>query len=138
MNLVRETWVYMYSSRIEARLIENSLYGGTLVGAATRKMEEQMQEIPDHHSGELARLMLQALLMGLQDTAMKLYEQVRSALRTDGNFLSLCNSLHVLNRIHQHRRLLGLSDEQHLPDLVSEAYRNAVDKLLQALQSQPG
>ena len=27
MNLVRETWEYMYSSRIEARLIENSLYG---------------------------------------------------------------------------------------------------------------
>ncbi|PQP81668.1 hypothetical protein C0Q44_18390 [Paenibacillus sp. PCH8] len=131
MNLVRETWVYTYSSRIEARLIENSIYGGTLTGAATRKMEEEMQEIPDHHSGELARLMLQALLMGLQDTAMKLYEQVRSALRTDGNFLSLCNSLHVLNRIHQHRRLLGLTDEQHLPELVSEAYRNAVDKLLQ-------
>ncbi|MCP1184691.1 DUF5682 family protein [Paenibacillus sp. 1781tsa1] len=137
MNLVRETWVYMYSSRIEARLIENSLYGGTLAGAATRKMEEQMQEIPDHHSGELARLMLQALLMGLQDTAMKLYEQVRSALRTDGNFLSLCNSLHVLNRIHQHRRLLGLSDERHLPDLVSEAYRNAVDKLLQLSRANP-
>lgn len=137
MNLVRETWIYMYSSRIEARLIENSLYGGTLAGAATRKMEEQMQEIPDHHSGELARLMLQALLMGLQDTAMKLYEQVRSALRTDGNFLSLCNSLHVLNRIHQHRRLLGLSDEQHLPDLVFEAYRNAVDKLLQLSRANP-
>ncbi|MEK3776145.1 DUF5682 family protein [Paenibacillus sp. FSL K6-4396] len=137
MNLVRETWVYMYSSRIEARLIENSLYGGTLAGAATRKMEEQMQDIPDHHSGELARLMLQALLMGLQDTAMKLYEQVRLALRTDGNFLSLCNSLHVLNRIHQHRRLLGLSDEQHLPDLVSEAYRNAVDKLLQLSSANP-
>ncbi|PRA07905.1 MULTISPECIES: DUF5682 family protein [unclassified Paenibacillus] len=137
MNLVRETWVYMYSSRIEARLIENSLYGGTLAGAATRKMEEQMQDIPDHHSGELARLMLQALLMGLQDTAMKLYEQVRSALRTDGNFLSLCNSLHVLNRIHQHRRLLGLSDEQQLPELVSEAYRNAVDKLLQLSRANP-
>ncbi|ETT47827.1 DUF5682 family protein [Paenibacillus sp. FSL H7-689] len=137
MNLVRETWVYMYSSRIEARLIENSLYGGTLAGAATRKMEEQMQEVPDHHSGELARLMLQALLMGLQDTAMKLYEQVRSALRTDGNFLSLCNSLHVLNRIHQHRRLLGLSDEQQLPELVSEAYRNAVDKLLQLSRANP-
>ncbi|WP_269319203.1 hypothetical protein, partial [Escherichia coli] len=57
MNLVRETWVYAYSSRIEARLIESSLYGGTLREAATRKMEEEMQDIPDHHSGELAQRM---------------------------------------------------------------------------------
>ena len=131
MNLVRETWEYMYSSRIEARLIENSLYGGTLAAAATRKMEEQMLDIPDHHSGELARLMLQALLMGLQETAMHLYAKVRAALRTDGHFLSLCNSLTILNRIYQHRRLLGLSDDTHLPNLVSEAYSNAVDKLQQ-------
>ncbi|MBB6021849.1 hypothetical protein HNR77_002944 [Paenibacillus sp. JGP012] len=131
MNLVRETWEYMYSSRIEARLIENSLYGGTLASAATRKMEQQMQDIPNHHSGELAQLMLHALLMGLQETAMQLYAKVRAALRTDGHFLSLCSSLTILNRIHQHRRLLGLSDDPHLPELVSEAYNNAVDKLLQ-------
>lgn len=131
MNLVRETWEYMYSSRIEARLIENSLYGGTLTAAATRKMEEQMRDIPDHHSGELAQLMLHALLMGLQETAIQLYAKVRAALRSDGHFLSLCNSLTILNRIHQHRRLLGLSDDPHLPELVAEAYNNAVDKLLQ-------
>ncbi|NEU60052.1 DUF5682 family protein [Paenibacillus sp. ALJ109b] len=137
MNLVRETWVYSYSSRIEARLIENSLYGGTIREAATRKMEEEMQGIPDHHSGDLAKSMLQALLMGLQDTAMKLYEQVKSALRKDGNFLSLCGSLHILNRIQQHRRLLGLSEEQQLLNLVSEAYNNAVDKLMQLSRTNP-
>lgn len=137
MNLVRETWIYTYSSRIEARLIENSLYGGTIQEAATRKMAEHMQDIPDHHSGELARSMLQALLMGLQDTAAQLYDQVRSALRKDGNFLSLCGSLHTLDRIHQHRRLLGLSDDSHLPELVAEAYNNAVDKLLQLARTNP-
>jgi hypothetical protein len=137
MNLVRETWIYSYSSRIEARLIENSLYGGTIREAATRKMEEEMQGIPDHHSGDLAKSMLQALLMGLQNTAMTLYDQVKSALRKDGNFLSLCESLHILNRIQQHRRLLGLSEEQQLLNLVSEAYNNAVDKLMQLSRTNP-
>ncbi|MFS0868903.1 DUF5682 family protein [Paenibacillus xylanilyticus] len=137
MNLVRETWIYTYSSRIEARLIENSLYGGTIQEAATRKMAEHMQDIPDHHSGELAKSLLQALLMGLQDTAKQLYDQVRSALRKDGNFLSLCASLHILDRIHQHRRLLGLSEDSHLPELVAEAYNNAVDKLLHISRTNP-
>ena len=137
MNLVRETWIYTYSSRIEARLIENSLYGGTIQEAAARKLAEHMQDIPDHHSGDLAKSMLQALLMGLQDTATQLYEQVRTALRKDGNFLSLCGSLDILDRIHQHRRLLGLSDDSHLPELVAEAYNNAVDKLLQLARTNP-
>ncbi|MEN1986555.1 DUF5682 family protein [Paenibacillus hubeiensis] len=131
MNLVRETWVYAYSSRVEARLIESSLYGGTLREAAARKMEEEMQGIPDHHSGELAQRMLRALLMGLQDTAERLYSQVRAALRKDGHFLSLCDSLHTLNRIRQHRHLLGIANDDRLRLLVVEAYRNAVDKLPQ-------
>ncbi|KQO18166.1 DUF5682 family protein [Paenibacillus sp. Leaf72] len=130
MNLVRETWVYAYSSRIEARLIENSLYGGTLKEAAARKIGERIQELPDHHSGEIANALLQALLMGLQDTARRLYEQVQAALRKDGNFLSLCQTLTVLNRLRQHGRLLGLAADEQLPLLVAEAYNNAVDKLL--------
>ncbi|WP_341281013.1 DUF5682 family protein [Paenibacillus sp. FSL H8-0537] len=130
MNLVRETWVYAYSSRIEARLIENSLYGGTIKEAAARKIGERIQELPDHHSGEIANALLQALLMGLQDTARRLYEQVQAALRKDGNFLSLCQTLTVLNRLRQHGRLLGLAADEQLPLLVAEAYNNAVDKLL--------
>ncbi|WP_338554497.1 DUF5682 family protein [Paenibacillus sp. KS-LC4] len=129
MNLVRETWTYAYSSRIEARLIENSLYGGTIKEAAARKIGERMQELPDHHSGEIANALLQALLMGLQDTARRLYEQVQAALRKDGNFLSLCQTLTVLNRLRQHGRLLGLAADERLPLLVAEAYNNAVDKL---------
>lgn len=72
-----------------------------------------------------------ALLMGLQDTAERLYSQVRAALRKDGHFLSLCDSLHTLNRIRQHRHLLGIANDDGLRLLVVEAYRNAVDKLPQ-------
>ncbi|GBF78428.1 hypothetical protein PA598K_07071, partial [Paenibacillus sp. 598K] len=73
MNRVRETWSYGYSALIEARLIEQSLYGGTLQEAATRRLEEAAAELPDHHSGELAALLVQALLMGLQETAERLF-----------------------------------------------------------------
>jgi hypothetical protein len=130
MNLVRETWVYAYSSRVEARLIESSLYGGTVREAAARKLEEMLQEVPDHHSSEYAKALLRALLMGLQHTAGRLYEQLQGALRQDGNFLSLCQTLTILNRVQQHGRMLGLEADEQLPQLVLEAYNNAVDKLM--------
>ncbi|WP_020620483.1 DUF5682 family protein [Paenibacillus daejeonensis] len=129
MNLVRETWSYAYSARVEARLIEQSLYGGTLHEAAVRKLEETAAELPDHHSGELAELLLQALLMGLQETADQLYALVKAALRKDAHFLSLCRTLHALDRLHQHGRLLGLRPDEALPALLDEAYGRAVDQL---------
>jgi|GEM_PF-1050029 len=129
MNRVRETWSYGYSALIEARLIEQSLYGGTLQEAATRRLEEAAAELPDHHSGELAALLVQALLMGLQETSERLFGSVRAALRQDGHFLSLCQTLHALHRLQQHGGLLGLEPDERLPALLREACARAVDHL---------
>lgn len=129
MNLVRETWTYSYSALIEARLIENSIFGGTLQAAAVRKLEEAATDIPEHHSGRLADLLLHALLMGLQELASSLYGLVRAALRMDGSLLSLCQTLRVLYRLQQHGVLLGLRDDEQLPHLLVEAYSLAVDRL---------
>lgn len=137
MNLVRETWTYSYSALIEARLIENSIFGGTLQAAAVRKLEEAATEIPGHHSGRLADLLLHALLMGLQELASSLYGLVRAALRMDGSLLSLCQTLRVLYRLQQHGVLLGLRDDEQLPQLLVEAYRLAVDRLPSIIGTAP-
>ncbi|OWR27412.1 hypothetical protein CDO73_22605 [Saccharibacillus sp. O23] len=129
MNLVREIWTYSYSSRVEARLIENSIYGGTVAAAAEAKLVEQLDAVPDHHSGEAARRLLQALTMGLESLAARLFERLENALRRDGSFLSLCETLDALERILSHRRLLGVKDEVRLNRLADEAYAAAVSRL---------
>lgn len=129
MNLVRESWSYSYSSRIEARFIECSIYGGTVREAVARKLQEQALAIPEHHSSELVGLLLQAGLMGLQESVRSLYERVEQALHADAHFLSICRSLNTLVRMRQHSRLLGLSDDGQLPRLAQEAYRMALLQL---------
>ncbi|WP_367056899.1 DUF5682 family protein [Paenibacillus kandeliae] len=130
INLMRETWTYSYSSYTEARLIENSIHGGTLAIAATRRAEQEVDALSKHDSGATAEWLLRALLMGLEDTATKLVEQTRQALRQDGSFLSLCRALSMLERIHEHRRLLGLREQdQVLPELLQEAYHQAVSAI---------
>ncbi|WP_411349838.1 DUF5682 family protein [Paenibacillus sp. WLX2291] len=127
INLMRETWMYSYSSYTEARLIEHSIHGGTLAIAATRRAEQEVAALSQHNSGATAEWLLRVLLMELEQTATKLVEQTRQALRHDGSFLSLCRALTMLERIHEHRRLLGLREHDHaLPELLQEAYHQAV------------
>lgn len=129
MNLVRETWTYSYSSRTEARLIENSIYGGTVEEAAEARIAEELDRLPAHHSGEAARWLLKALLMGLESLAGRLFDRLESALRQDGSFLSLCETLEHLERLVSHRRLLGVFDESRLRSVADEAYEAAVSRL---------
>ncbi len=126
INLMRETWTYSYSSFTEARLIENSIYGGTITAAATRRLETIVAELPEQHSGEAARWLLRALLMGLEHSVDKLLEHTRHALRQDGSFLSLSQALVLLERMVEHRRLLGLDGNAGLPELLEEAYQHTV------------
>ncbi|WP_046214475.1 DUF5682 family protein [Paenibacillus wulumuqiensis] len=129
VNLMRETWTYTYSSYTEARLIENSIYGGTIREAAAHRAEEQIRQLPDHHSEEAAKWLLRVLLMGLEDSADRLFEHVGQALRQDGSFLSLSRTVAILERIHEHRRLLGLHRESNLLELLQEAYHNTLARI---------
>ncbi|MDO3411417.1 DUF5682 family protein [Saccharibacillus sp. CPCC 101409] len=129
MNLVRETWTYSYSSRVEARLIENSIYGGTVAEAAQARIEEEMDKVPVHHSGQLAHWLLRALVLGLEELAGRLFDRVETALRQDGSFLSLCDTLDALDRILGQRRLLGVTDERRLSRLSGEAFEAAVSRI---------
>lgn len=129
MNLVRETWTYSYSSRTEARLIENSIYGGTVAEAAEARIAEELDNVPEHHSGEVALWLLRALVMGLENLSSRFFERLESALRQDGSFLSLCGTLDNLDRIRSHRRLLGVTDEVRLRRLANESYDAAISRL---------
>ncbi|GIO06623.1 hypothetical protein J31TS6_26510 [Brevibacillus reuszeri] len=135
VNLVRETWRYGYSSYVEARLIEASIYGGTVQEAAAQKLEDMVKELPQHQSHELAKWLLQAIVMGLEELAERLFEQVEQSVKQDGHFLSLCQTLKVLTILHEQKRLFGLKETARLERLVDDVYYEAVTKI--ALQSNP-
>ncbi len=126
INLMREIWTYSYSSYTEARLIENSVYGGTIAAAATRRLEKIVAELPQQHSSQAAQWLLRALLMGLEHSADKLRLHTRHALRQDGSFLSLSQALAMLERIVEHGRLLGVENTTDLYDLLEEAYQHTI------------
>ncbi|MGO0061944.1 DUF5682 family protein [Brevibacillus fluminis] len=137
VNLVRESWNYSYSSYVEARLIENSLYGGTIKEAAINRLEEVVKQLPLHKSQEAARWLLQAILMGLEETGAKLFALVEDSVKHDGSFTSLCQTLKTLSILNDQKRLFVLRETERLAQLIDEAYYNAVTKIYELTRPNP-
>lgn len=137
VHLVRESWTYTYSSLVESRLVEYASYGGTVKEAVIRKIEEELESIPSHHSKEHAKWLMRSHLMGLESLSGSLFEKTQQALYQDGSFLSLCGTLSILNLMYSHPKLLGIRDHSRLPMLIAEAYDQAVSRLHQIHHSQP-
>lgn len=137
IHRVRENWTYTYTSLVEARLVEYASYGGTVKEAVIRKMEEELAQIPSHHSKEYAKKLMESHRMGLEALSESLFIALKEALLQDGSFLSLCGTLSILNHMYSHRSLLGISDESALVPLLTQGYEQAVSRLHQIYRSQP-
>lgn len=137
IHRVRENWSYTYTSLVEARLVEYASYGGTVKEAVIRKMEEELAQIPSHHSKEYAKKLMESHCMGLEAFSESLFIALKEALLQDGSFLSLCTTLSILNHMYSHRSLLGISDEFSLVSLLTQGYEQAVSRLYQIYRSQP-
>lgn len=137
IHRVRENWTYTYTSLVEARLVEYASYGGTVKEAVIRKMEEELAQIPSHHSKEYAKKLMESHRMGLEAFSESLFIALNEALLQDGSFLSLCGTLSILNHMYTHRSLLGISDESSLVSLLTLGYEQAVSRLYQIHRSQP-
>lgn len=137
VNMVRESWSYSYSSYVEARLIENSIYGGTIKEAAIHKLAEVIKELPLHQSQEAANWLLQAILMGLEEPGTKLFSLVEDSVKQDGSFTSLCQTLKTLTILNEQKRLFALQQTERLERLVDETFYNAVTKICELTQPNP-
>ena len=137
IHRMREIWSYTYTSLVEARLIEYASYGGTVKEVVIRKMEDELEQIPSHHSKEYAKRLMESHRMGLETLSATLYTAVKESLLQDGSFLSLCGTLSILNHMYSHRSLLGIQDESSLIPLLTQGYEQAVSRMYQIYRSQP-
>ncbi|MGG0792724.1 DUF5682 family protein [Brevibacillus laterosporus] len=137
INLGRETWDYSYCSYIEARLIENSIHGGSVREAAIHKIEECMKDLPDHHSRVAAKWLLKSMLMGLEELSSKLFDLVEEFVKKDGSFVSLCQTLQTLTVLSEQKRLFALKETDRLQKLIEETYYYAVTKIYEITKPNP-
>lgn len=88
MSIKRETWSYCWRPEVERKLIENSLYGGTVREVILEKLKMESAECATQ-SGASAKVLLRAVMMGIGECQDTLFTQVGEAIEMDQEFFSL-------------------------------------------------
>lgn len=123
-NIIRETWDYKWKPSVETKLIEHSVYGGSLKEAVREIIVKKMSDI-DAHTGEAAKLMINVAVMGLEDLVGKILIQMEIIIQNDGEFYSLtegCNKLHFL---YKEKYLMGILNTEKIEILIKIAYEKS-------------
>jgi hypothetical protein len=127
-NLVREIWKYKYDSRIEGRLIELSVQGGTVKEAATAVLCKEFSNI-NNQSGVASLLLIQAYMMGIEECFEKLLPQVLEILNRDSDFISVVNCCYNLNFLYNGETLMGGNKTENIRSFLLHSFNRAVHLL---------
>ncbi|WFD09721.1 DUF5682 family protein [Tepidibacter hydrothermalis] len=123
-NLIRETWEYKWDPSVETKLIEHSVYGGSLKEAVREIIVKKMKDI-ESHSGQASELMINAAVMGLEDLVDKILLQMELIIQNDGEFYSLtqaCNKLHFL---YKEKYLMDILNTEKIEILIKKVYEKS-------------
>ena len=120
-----ETWEIIWSPEYEASLIENAIYGADLPEAATAKLLEQAREI-DRDAERASMIVLEATLMGLDESTEELYERLFEIVREDGDFFHLTKALDHLIYLYAFDEVFGGKDTKSVQSILAESYKRSL------------
>ena len=122
-DLVRcwERWRLAWSPDLDASAIEAARYGPTLAEAAAARLLEAAARV-ERDAGAAARLLLEAVLAGLDSVAGELQDRLATLIRTDGSFLAVAETLGHLLYLYRHDATLGSRGRTDVASLLVEAF----------------
>lgn len=125
LGLILEEWEYAWTPLVEARLVELSHLGATLDAAAVARLREEEERLSSEHQRSadgVARLLAQALVVGLGDHLPRLVALLRSTLDVDRDLASIVAGGQRLLHLWRARAELDAQDHgDELLGLVDQA-----------------
>ncbi|MFO0587795.1 MAG: DUF5682 family protein [Polyangiaceae bacterium] len=121
--MFREVWRVAWAPKVEAELIENSLYGESVESAALAKLDEELAKEAES-AGAVAERLLRSVQMELPGMVMRLQDSAGAAIDADTRLASLAKALThliVLERQATRRRLR----KDLLDDLIERCFGRA-------------
>lgn len=112
-NLVRETWICRYGTRVETRLIDLSVYGSTLSQVCASLIEKNFKD--SMTAEELGKLLLSVQVMGVEGFYQQYEESIREVVEHEKNFVNLCKLLGSLRYL---AHMQGLMDGEVNPIIL--------------------
>jgi hypothetical protein len=129
-RIFREKWALRWSPQIEAKLVEQSLYGDTIEAAVLAKLQEDAAK-DENHAGKVCARLVQAADMDLPHLIIEMYDACSQAIDHDGQFISLARALTHLGILNRYAGLRQLQQEQ-IEELLVRCYQRACFALPEA------
>lgn len=123
-NLVREIWTCRYSTHVETRLIDLSVYGTTLSQICASLIELNFRD--SMTAAEMGKLLLSVQVMGIEGFYEQYADQLQAIIAEDSNFISLCQCLSRLQYLANMQRLMEGKVHRSIPVFIASVFRNAV------------
>lgn len=123
-NLVRESWICRYSTQVETRLIDLSVYGSTLSQVCASLIEKNFKD--NMTAEELGKLLLSVQVMGIEGFYQQYEEAIRQVIENEKNFVSLCKLLGSLRYLAHIQRLMDGEVNSLIPQLGRKVFAEAV------------
>lgn len=123
-NLVRESWVCRYSTRVETRLIDLSVYGSTLSQVCASLIEKTFKDCMT--AAELGKLLLSVQVMGVEGFYQQYEDTIRQVIENEKNFVNLCKLLSSLRYLVHIQRLMDGAVNPIIPELGKKVFSEAV------------
>lgn len=123
-NLVRETWICRYGTRVETRLIDLSVYGSTLSQVCASLIEKNFKD--SMTAEELGKLLLSVQVMGVEGFYQQYEESIREVVEHEKNFVHLCKLLGSLRYLAHMQGLMDGEVNPIIPELGKKVFSEAV------------
>jgi len=95
--LIREQWSYRYSTAVETRLIDLSVYGGSIETICRNLLKDGFEKIQSAEDSGI--FLLHLFTLGFSEAADKFIGQIYDIVRDDMDFVSQCRFMYNLNRL---------------------------------------
>ena len=105
-NLIREIWIYKWSTQVLSLLIDVSVHGAPVEEAAASLVREALKK--DLNAGAAATLLTQVFEMGLTGQLASVYERVQGLVVADTDFYSIADAMKSLMMMDELGGLYGV------------------------------
>lgn len=122
--LVREHWSYRYSAGVDAKLIDLSVFGGTVEAICLALLYEKLGKL--HTADKAGALLLKGYMMGLSDKVDLGYSRLSDIIGEDMELTSHYRFLLAINRLLTLQRLGSGQYSKNILSLLRLSYNTAV------------
>ena len=122
-SLFKEDWQLVWSPSIDARLVEENLYGDTIEAATMTRLQEATARQHNNASG-CCQILYKAIKMALPGLIQQLESRAANAIANDSQLVSLAQAINYLRQIEKYSILKQIKKET-VHNLLVQAYQRA-------------